>query len=290
MPGPGPDQRSRNRRPRRRGPSSFRAPVSEWEEQQELEAARERNDLAITDLREMSVNELRQVGRELELDTGTGERKDELVDRILPDVPYRQWVLSLPWELRTLCARRADVLTAVARKFWQSLRVELRSKSGVADPEPGGVTFVQRFGGSLNLNVHMHVVAADGVLALSEAAGLLGKRVAPLLPPWGTGTVAGPLRALGVQIPDELLNQLRFGRGLDNRRYKASGFEYGYTSRETVVALAKHMRLHPILRGIEHPYTYEGEVERFLRRSPLTRPPEPPPEERTGTEREPFGI
>ena len=83
MPGPGPDQRQRNRRPRRRGQSSFRAPVSEFEEQQELEAARERNDLDVSDLREMSVTELRQVGRDLELDTGTGERKDELVDRIL---------------------------------------------------------------------------------------------------------------------------------------------------------------------------------------------------------------
>src|SRR5690349_1546686 len=83
MPGPSPDQRSRNRRPRRRGQSSFRAPVTEWEEQQEVEAARERNDLAVSDLREMSVNELRQVGRELELETGAGERKDDLVDAIL---------------------------------------------------------------------------------------------------------------------------------------------------------------------------------------------------------------
>src|SRR4026207_706049 len=83
MPGPSPDQRSRNRRPRRRGQSSFRAPVTEWGEQQEVEAARERNDLAISDLQEMSVNELRQVGRELELETGTAERKDDLVDRIL---------------------------------------------------------------------------------------------------------------------------------------------------------------------------------------------------------------
>ena len=84
MPAPGPDQRSRNRRPRRRGPSSsFRAPVSEFEEQQELEAARERNDLDVSDLREMSVNELRQVGRDLELVTAAGDRKDDLVDQIL---------------------------------------------------------------------------------------------------------------------------------------------------------------------------------------------------------------
>ena len=62
MPGPGPDQRdrSRNRRPRRRNPvGGGRAPVTEYEEQQELEAARERNDLEVSDLREMSVAELR---------------------------------------------------------------------------------------------------------------------------------------------------------------------------------------------------------------------------------------
>ena len=83
MPQLGPDQRSRNRRPRRRNQVASRAPVSEYEEQQELEAARERNDLDVTDLREMSVNELRAVGRDLELETGTQERKDDLVERIL---------------------------------------------------------------------------------------------------------------------------------------------------------------------------------------------------------------
>jgi len=60
-----------------------RAPVTETDEMQELEAARERNDLDVTDLREMSVAELRQVGRELELDTRTDDRKDDLVDQIL---------------------------------------------------------------------------------------------------------------------------------------------------------------------------------------------------------------
>src|SRR5438876_6328780 len=84
MPQLGPDQRSRNRRPRRRGQIASRgAPVTEYEEQQELEAARERNDLDVTDLREMSVPELRAVGRDLELETGTQKRKEDLVERIL---------------------------------------------------------------------------------------------------------------------------------------------------------------------------------------------------------------
>jgi transcription termination factor Rho len=75
----------RNRRPRRRNQmgGGGRAPVSEYDEMREVEAARERNDLEVGDLREMSVAELRQVGRELELDTRTEDRRDDLVDRIL---------------------------------------------------------------------------------------------------------------------------------------------------------------------------------------------------------------
>ena len=79
---PIPDQRSRNRRPRRRNPVG-RAPVSEFEELQELEAARERNDLDVSDLLEMSMAELRQVGRDLAMDTRSDDRRDDLVDRIL---------------------------------------------------------------------------------------------------------------------------------------------------------------------------------------------------------------
>ena len=113
-------------------------------------------------------------------------------------------------------------------------------------------------------------VAADGVLALSEVAGLLGRPYAPIIPPWGTGIATGLLARLGLRIPPEMQNQLRFGRGVDNRRYKAAGFHYGYTSRETVNALGEHLRLHPLMRGSQ-PYRYEREVEEFLRWSPHVR-------------------
>ncbi len=89
----GPDQRTRNRRPRRRGQfgggGSGRAPVTEYDEMQELEAARERNDLDVSDLREMSLTELRQVGRELELETPADERKEDLVESILREQTER---------------------------------------------------------------------------------------------------------------------------------------------------------------------------------------------------------
>jgi UDP-glucose 4-epimerase len=119
-------------------------------------------------------------------------------------------------------------------------------------------------------------VAADGVLALSEIASLLGKPFMPFLPPWGTGLAVAPLKRLGVRIPPELMNLLRFGRGVDNRKLKASGFTYRYTTREAVLKLAEHLRLNPILKGAREPYRYEREVEEFLRWSPSVQGSESP--------------
>jgi len=112
--------------------------------------------------------------------------------------------------------------------------------------------------------------AGDGVLALSEVASLLGKPLAPVLPPWGTGLAARPLRRLGVRIPPEMLQQLRYGRGLDNRKLKAAGYSLRSTSREAVVALARHLRTRAIT-GRDPGYRYEREVEEFLRWSPSVR-------------------
>jgi UDP-glucose 4-epimerase len=110
--------------------------------------------------------------------------------------------------------------------------------------------------------------AADGVLALSEVAALLGKPLLPILPPWGTAFAAAGLRRLGLPVPLEILRELRFGRGLDNRRLKATGYSYRYTSREAVLKLRAQQRLRPLLRPGSETYRYEREVEEFLRRSP----------------------
>ena len=111
-------------------------------------------------------------------------------------------------------------------------------------------------------------VAADGVLALSEVASLLGKRALPVVPPWGTGLAAAGLHRLGITIPPEMLDQLRFGRGMDNRVFKSTGFHFRHTSRESVLRLRERFRMLPVAAGIRNPYRYEPEVEEFLRRSP----------------------
>jgi UDP-glucose 4-epimerase len=133
-------------------------------------------------------------------------------------------------------------------------------------------------------------VAADGVLALSEIIGLLGKRALPILPPWGTGLITGSLRQLGFKIPDEAINQLRFGRGVDNRLFKATGFRYGYTTREAALRLGEHQRLASVMRGGEHTYKYEREVEEFLRWSPHVRRDQPGERGGVAADREPLGI
>jgi len=112
---------------------------------------------------------------------------------------------------------------------------------------------------------------ADGVLALSEIAGLLGKPLLPVLPPWGTGLVAGPLKRLGLRMPEEMLNQLRYGRGLDNRKLKATGYHFRYTTRETVAKFAEHLRVRHLRAADGSGYRYEREVEEFLRYSPSVR-------------------
>lgn len=119
-------------------------------------------------------------------------------------------------------------------------------------------------------------VAADGVLALTEVISLLGKLPAPILPPWGTRLAAAPLRAMGVPITREMLAQLRYGRGLDNRRLKQTGFRYEYTTREAVLKLRERQRLGRLLEA-DRPFHYEREVEEFLRRSPHVRRQADPP-------------
>jgi UDP-glucose 4-epimerase len=117
----------------------------------------------------------------------------------------------------------------------------------------------------------VHNAASDGVLALSEVASLLGKPLAPILPPWGTSLAAAALRPVGIRTSAEVLQQLRYGRGLDNRKLKAAGYAFAYTSREAVLKHAEALRSRGLRRDEGEPYRYEREVEEFLRWSPSVR-------------------
>ncbi len=93
-----------------------------------------------------------------------------LVDRVIPDVPVRQWVLSLPWSLRYQLAFDAglcrDVLAVFIRVVFGWLRRRAAS-AGLRAGQCGAVTVIQRFGSALNVSVHIHSLVPDGVFTRS---------------------------------------------------------------------------------------------------------------------------
>ena len=99
------------------------------------------------------------------------ERAAHLVDHVFPDVPVRQWVLSLPHRLRYLIAWDHDLCRAITAVTMRAILGFLRARgrdAGLAHPRGGAVVIVQRFGGALNLNPHLHIVCLDGVFVSAE--------------------------------------------------------------------------------------------------------------------------
>jgi hypothetical protein len=89
-----------------------------------------------------------------------------LADHVIPSVPVRQYVLSVPFELRLLLAQRAGAFTALTHIFihqvfrWQR---EHAKEAGLRQVECGAVAAHHRGGSSMNLNPHVHAVLPDGV-------------------------------------------------------------------------------------------------------------------------------
>jgi hypothetical protein len=94
-----------------------------------------------------------------------------LVERVIPEVPVRQWVLTLPYPLRYRCAYDAKLMSEVLKVFLRALFASLRHRTrrqGVQGRlQCGAVSFLQRFGSAINLNCHVHTLALDGVYPVS---------------------------------------------------------------------------------------------------------------------------
>ena len=108
------------------------------------------------------------------------------VDCVLPEVPVRQWVLTLPDPLRYRCAYDARLTSEVLRAFVRALFAELRRRArhpwGARTQPCGAATFIQRFGSAMNLNLHFQPLALDGVYADTRDPGSV-PRFLPLPPP-----------------------------------------------------------------------------------------------------------
>src|SRR6516165_5229100 len=90
------------------------------------------------------------------------------VEQVLPWVPTRQWVVPVPVPLRYWMAASQELTSTVhtiIRTTIGQYYVHQAVTRGVprAKVQSGSVTFMQRFGSALNLNLHFHCIFLEGV-------------------------------------------------------------------------------------------------------------------------------
>jgi hypothetical protein len=91
-----------------------------------------------------------------------------LVEQVMPWVPTRQWVVSVPIPLRYWRASSRDLtdqVHTIIRRTIAQYYVNQAVTRGAARHQvhPGSITFLQRFGSALNLNLHFHLLFLEGV-------------------------------------------------------------------------------------------------------------------------------
>src|SRR5215470_2338912 len=100
-----------------------------------------------------------------------------LVEGVLPWVPTRQWVVSVPIPLRywmagsqDLTAKVHTIIRTTIRQYYVNQAVQRGHER--ATVHPGSVTFIQRFGSALNVHLHFHILFLEGVYLDRTATGL----------------------------------------------------------------------------------------------------------------------
>jgi len=87
-----------------------------------------------------------------------------LADHVIPPVPVRQWVISVPKRLRGMPADRPTAVAALTKIFLDEIERSLCAAAGAtsdaitpasARPRLGGIFFLHRFGSALNRHVHL---------------------------------------------------------------------------------------------------------------------------------------
>lgn len=86
--------------------------------------------------------------------------------------------MSLPIPLRLLLARYPKELSKVLQIIHRAISTDIIHRLGYLKKQAktGAVTYIQRFGSALNLNIHVHMLFLEGVLT-QEHGKMKFKRV-----------------------------------------------------------------------------------------------------------------
>ncbi|OUR97364.1 hypothetical protein A9Q84_13650 [Halobacteriovorax marinus] len=105
-----------------------------------------------------------------------------LMDEVIPEVPVRQWVLSMPYSHRFILSSNNDLLRktlAIYHRVISSFYTNTAKKLNLNCPKVGSICVIQRFGGSINLNVHFHSLFMDGVYFENSLGEQVFKEIIP---------------------------------------------------------------------------------------------------------------
>ena len=94
-----------------------------------------------------------------------------LADNVLPKVPYKQWTLSYPRKIRFVLAKYPALISKALKLALSSISNHQRlmaRRAGLQGSKTGAITMVQRFGSSVNLNIHFHSLLPDGVFVKKQ--------------------------------------------------------------------------------------------------------------------------
>ncbi len=102
------------------------------------------------------------------------ETAAHLVDHVFPEVPVRQWVVSVPKRLRYFLHRDMELTGRTLHIVLRALEAKLKQRcpGAPAAARLGAVTFIQRFGSALNRHTHLHCCVIDGLFSQDEDGNL----------------------------------------------------------------------------------------------------------------------
>ena len=129
--------------------------------------------------------------------------------------------------------------------------------------------------GALDGHEGVFNVAADGIVLLSQAIGIMGGKAVPILPPYGRWLGRMALRATGIDLPGHLADVLTYGSVADCSRLASTyGWKPAFNTRAVMDGLARGKDVE-VIEAPSPPQEYELQVY-LQRRRRLAKNGHPP--------------